>query len=497
MASSAVTASRRSAGWNVVFLAVKSHSPFAGVFSPADCSLLTFQDVVREMSLCFDFGNNRNTSLWENIAFETLDTDLCHESFPSFVQDLSLPVPSLDSPNLKRPNILRFRILHHSSCQLPNDAPLDTHLQAKCVQYLPQPVRRHNPRYLPPKTASSDPRYARMPHRSILKGRRVSTSPKRPRSGSVSPNKDPTAPEDIDVNDVVMPANTDVDLAMARKYASSFRTSCLDSANTCAVSGKGASWYFNSDVGPALHACHIVEQKQYHLYPVEDDDDDDDEEEQTMYSTHRLRELWIRTWSPGNSILMLSHLHELFDARLFSIHPKTHRIRAFVPYDVITEYHGRKAALPRDVDPLALQHHYDMCCIENMAAKFPYIEVTTSQDSTLTSGTRTPASTKTDLPATPRSEDPSFMGDPSKKQKLVTRDRDRPSGAQDAVDGVIWPREGQDSVGKRKRSDSFDLNVRYLRDAHFADGYITPLNSRGFLADVNWELKKFKARKQC
>ncbi|KAH6949459.1 hypothetical protein DER45DRAFT_620031 [Fusarium avenaceum] len=276
---------------------------------------------------------------FDNIAFETLDADLCDESFPSFVKDLGVSIPSLDSPSLKRPNILRFRMLRHTSCQLPNNAPLDTHLLAKCANHLPQPARRHNPRCLPPKTASSDTRYAKMPHRSILKGRRASTSPKRPQSGSTSLNKDPVDPEDIDVNDMAMPADADVDLTMARTYASSSRTSCLDSADACAVSGKRASWYYNSDVDPALHAYHVVEQKQYHLYPLEDDDNNDEE---TMYSTYRLRELWIRNWSPANSILMLSHPHELFDARLFSIHPKTHQIRAFVPYDGITEYHGKK-----------------------------------------------------------------------------------------------------------------------------------------------------------
>jgi hypothetical protein len=40
-----------------------------------------------------------------------------------------------------------------------------------------------------------------------------------------------------------------------------------------------------------------------------------------------------------------------------------------MPYDVITGYHGAKAHLPEDVSYDALQHHYDMCCIENMAAK--------------------------------------------------------------------------------------------------------------------------------
>lgn len=62
---------------------------------------------------------------------------------------------------------------------------------------------------------------------------------------------------------------------------------------------------------------------------------------------------------------MLSHLHKCFDARLISIHPETHLIRAFVNYDVITDFHGKKANMSRNIDQRALQHHWEMCCLEN------------------------------------------------------------------------------------------------------------------------------------
>ncbi|KAF4963967.1 hypothetical protein FSARC_8069 [Fusarium sarcochroum] len=105
-----------------------------------------------------------------------------------------------------------------------------------------------------------------MPHRSVPKGRRGSVSPKRQRSGSTSPNKDaPADTDEAEVREMVMRASMNLDMTQAKNQASSFRTSCLDNANACAVSGKGSSWYFNSDIGPALHACHILEQKQYHL----------------------------------------------------------------------------------------------------------------------------------------------------------------------------------------------------------------------------------------
>lgn len=50
---------------------------------------------------------------------------------------------------------------------------------------------------------------------------------------------------------------------------------------------------------------------------------------------------------------------------MISIHPKTHIIRAFIDYDVIAEFHNRKANLPANVSQRALQHHWDMCCLEN------------------------------------------------------------------------------------------------------------------------------------
>lgn len=76
------------------------------------------------------------------------------------------------------------------------------------------------------------------------------------------------------------------------------------------------------------------------------------------HSARRLREAWYRTWSAKKSILLLGH--ELFDDGLFSIHPETLRIRVFVPFNVISDYHGSIARLPSSVDRRALCHHYEM-----------------------------------------------------------------------------------------------------------------------------------------
>lgn len=75
---------------------------------------------------------------------------------------------------------------------------------------------------------------------------------------------------------------------------------------------------------------------------------------------------------PGNGLPLLSHLHKNYEARLVTIHPRTHKIRAFVDYDVLLDYHGQQAHLPSayTIDTNALQQQYDMCCIENMIASW-------------------------------------------------------------------------------------------------------------------------------
>ncbi|GAB0138991.1 hypothetical protein EsDP_00007210 [Epichloe bromicola] len=50
------------------------------------------------------------------------------------------------------------------------------------------------------------------------------------------------------------------------------------------------------------------------------------------------------------------------------------RIRVFVPYDVLTEYHDKTAILSQSVDRKTLRQHYEMCCIENMAAEMALTE---------------------------------------------------------------------------------------------------------------------------
>lgn len=71
----------------------------------------------------------------------------------------------------------------------------------------------------------------------------------------------------------------------------------------------------------------------------------------------------------SNGILLAAHIHFSFNARILSIDPDTLRIRVFMPYNLITEYHGKIAALPPHIDLHALRHYYDMCCVENLVAQ--------------------------------------------------------------------------------------------------------------------------------
>ncbi|RTE71303.1 hypothetical protein BHE90_014284 [Fusarium euwallaceae] len=506
MCSTAVTPAGRTLGWNIHFLAGRGRGHFAGLFHPSDSDLVTFRDVVDELRLCFEFPDSTsNSGAWDQIAFGLIDSPSPMNSCPALFSEegLDLPVPSVSTPDIRRPNVLSFRIVHHAPCNLPSNSSLNKHLEglfkqstvppaqnanatvARCAQHVPQPVRRHERRYLPPKKPSPDPRYAIMPLRKTLKGKSRSASPpKHTMSGSVSPARDGAADADEeDITGMVAPPNMTLALDYARSTAAKFRSSCLQASNVCAVSGKGQSWYFTPAVGPALQACHIVKQQHYHLYPDHELEDDACLED----SSRRLQQLWHSTWSASNGILLLTHLHDLFDARLFSIHPDTHRIRAFVPYDVLTEFHGRKAILPPIVDREALRHHYEMCCIENMAALTPYPE--TISLGIATSGTSTALSSRTNFPITPTPGDV-VVGEPSKRSRSTRHDQGQAPKGNDVEEGLE-----DEGGGKRRRLDdskTYDEGIHDWATNRIFDTHMTPLNSRQFLADVNWELHKLK-----
>ncbi|KAJ4175597.1 hypothetical protein NW755_014845 [Fusarium falciforme] len=143
----------------------------------------------------------------------------------------------------------------------------------------------------------------------------------------------------------------------------------------------------------------------------------------------------------------------MFDTRLFRIHPKTLRIRVFIPYDVLLEYHGRIAKVPRSVDRAALRHHYEMCCIENMAAKMPFVEQLTLLGSVaMASGVNTLVDIRTKLA---KIASPSILESPS-QQNHGGQDAPSPGGDPSKrtrqAEGLRVPElTGDDCMGCRAR----------------------------------------------
>lgn len=389
MTSTTVTPRARVLGWNIHLLAGTER--FAGLYHPPGSDTLRYRDMIDEIRLCFKpplmASAPDPTDAWNGIAFGHLgvvnvDRGQPSPSPPSFVWGASLDLP-VSAPERERSTdpmqrcVSRYQVVRHDDCDLPVAEPLETHIQAGCATHILFPYLRQDSRYLPPNKGSKDPNFAQLPHRRIQRLRGSSASPlKRSVSGSASSTRDSSGGSqavsgDDDVASLIIPPMMmDMSAAQARQIMANFRTSCLVDRNRCAVSGKGRVWYANSAaVGPGVQACHIVPQQHYHTYPLPETFGSEHK-----YSHRRLQEAWRRTWNARNGILLSKTLHELFDLRLFSIHPDTLRVRIFVPYDFLEEYHGRTAQLPPDVDRKALRHHYEMCCIENMAAEMPLSE---------------------------------------------------------------------------------------------------------------------------
>ncbi|PNP52590.1 hypothetical protein FNYG_15832 [Fusarium nygamai] len=448
MSNATVTPSMRAVAWNVHFTIGEDEDPgaFAGIHQVPGSNLVTFRNVCDELRLCFecpyDTSDNENDKSWTYIAF-------------SLNQD--------NSPT-------------------------------KCAKHLPNPSRRRDRRYLAPNKTPSDPKLTVMPLRKKLKARSVSPG-KRSASGSTSPTKE----VDDEFENVVAPASMEIDLDEARKVTNEFRSSCLNRATSCAVSGEGESWCPGPPIGPGIQACHIIPQHHYHVYPVAGGDADDDVALEA--SNRRLKEAWQSTWSPRNGILLMKHLHDFFDARLFSIHPRTLRIRVFVPYNALTRFNGQIASVPNTIDRKALRHHYEMSCIENMAAERPILDVISPTASRMTSGMATPLTPKTDLPATPTSGDSGNgrAGDPTKKSRpnypdqSIQRDASMPGDLLHTLNIVELVNErGQ----KRKGLDDETYSLDERLEQYAADRFITSDNSEEFLKDVDWELHRIKKRRQ-
>ncbi|ATY67181.1 hypothetical protein A9K55_000376 [Cordyceps militaris] len=528
--TSVVTAPMRAGGWNVV-LTIANKQYLGGIYQNPREPTVTFGDLCNELALCFNYpgvgkllnidnvdnvdnvnnvnsvnsansANNTNSANsansvnsvnsdnsdnsvnteWFDIAFalaETPDEADAPVNCPSFITSERFDelVPGLASESSTRRRIVTYHIVHHKPCNIP-----EAHwVPAKCVYSLPDPRRRHHPAFLPYDKSSTDPRLNMMPLRRKAESRSGSTSPNEPGDAA-------GGPDNQGHYDMIAPADLDIDTDTARKTMNDFRMACIAQANCCAISGGGRPWSPLQLIGPGVQACHIVPQQHHHLYPLGDQSDT------IQDSAQRLCQTWEKTWSPGNAILLMKHIHDFFYARLLSIHPTTLRIRVFVPLEDIELYHGRKAQIPPRVDRSALAHHYDMCCIENMAAERPSfiissLDATSRSSSAInlaspSSGGSTPLSRRPSPPMTPSSGDAVQSappaGDPSKRRRL-THKRDETQGCVKDDEYRSEEEVEQDLLRGRKRQRKDDFGF---------DGHVTQSNSHGFLADVNWELQK-------
>ncbi|KAJ6789250.1 hypothetical protein PWT90_10399 [Aphanocladium album] len=319
------------------------------------------------------------------------------------------------------------------------------------------PDRRYHPFFFPCGTKPAASKFDIMPLRRKAKSRSQSP-PKRSAttSGAASPNKpdDDAAADGNMCNDMVAPAALNIDTDAAKKKEGEFRMACLAQAARCAVSGEGALLHLPDRDGGGRGGGDNAD---------------------AAAMRHRVR-AWYETWSSHNGILLMRHLHLLFDCRLFAIHPVTLRIRAFVPYQAVTRYHGQKAQVPSIVDRKALRHHYDLCCIENMAALRPMQEL---PPSATTSGRCSPAAsaimpgaggtmpmsglTSPSLPMTPPTQAMASLpsGDPSKRPRPDNSDHDG---------GTDYNNDGNDNDTGGDDGGDLDYNNNYHDSDSYDDG---------------------------
>ncbi|KAJ8126326.1 hypothetical protein O1611_g7312 [Lasiodiplodia mahajangana] len=342
---------------------------FAGIYIPPESKSVTFRDVRDELRLCFDSPrkqrSNNSDDPWAEIAFALVDRNALSDEVRelTFVDgdDLDRPVQSLERTDyhaIYDMNVIIYHLVSHTTRNLGSGASLSTHIKNGCVQELRDPRPRRDPRYSELDKWFSHANVAMLPTRQTAKD---ASPTKGTRSGFSTPSQD-----SLDTNDAestVRPPT--IDLNKFREKQQSFRADCLNQATCCAVTGGGALWCQGLAIGPGVEACHIIPPIHFHPYPIDYDDDSNTPIEEDL---RRLEAAWDQTWSRDNAIPLRADLRELFNAGL-SIHPETFRVRVFVPYSLLIGLDGKIAQLHSEIDTRALRHHYEMCCIENMAAK--------------------------------------------------------------------------------------------------------------------------------
>ncbi|CAN8103097.1 unnamed protein product [Discula destructiva] len=336
---SGITVEQRATAWNIKFFI--NDIAFAGIFQNKDC--VTVGDVTRDLDLCLVSNAPasdqavllpRHTDPANHIQLDRTNT----EPFPAAAVAAGYT----------------YLFHSHTRCAVPG-GQLHTR-DSDCYQKPPWPTRRHDPRYF--EIGKPSGRAGNVFMAPLRNTRRTKRSASGSRNSSLSSTQSEVENEEIPI-ELIAPGT-------ARSKIDGFRTRVLTKGRTaCAISGKGKPW-FDGMLGMGIEAAHIIPQLHWAVYPL------------TPLSMaipedkNQLEMAWRRTWLSTNGLPLLSHLHKCFDARLVTIHPLTKKVRAFVDYDVLADHHGQQAYLAsvQDVDSNALQHHYDMCCIENMVAEW-------------------------------------------------------------------------------------------------------------------------------
>lgn len=297
-----------------------------------------------------------------------------------------------------------------------------------------------------------------------------------------------------------------------------FRNAAETRGSCCAISGIGEGWVNGMVVGPGIHACHIIPQSAWDLYPLPGDEDGEDS---SLNSPRRWQKKWESTWAGENAIWMQSSIHDAHDGRILAIHPKTWKIRSFAPYNLTLAYHNAVAHLSVDYPPdhRALRYHWESCVIENITAKNPW---------------RTPAPPPFKNPSECQAIDNDGGPLPTKRQRTVNTttlpegqtadtsslvdsntqllkmdafadhinvasppNQSLPELDMPSLDTTPHSNESFDSIKSTEMPDGTDAGLPKKRclsiDESYkvnAESYITPGNAKFFLADVNWELKR-------
>ncbi|KAI1033866.1 hypothetical protein LB503_011121 [Fusarium chuoi] len=132
MSDTTVTPRMRSYGWNTHFVATSRAFHFAGVYQGHDNPFLTFRDIVDELRLCFELPDSiKEEDSWNGVAFGLYKRNRNNADLATFIkeEELDTVIPSLLSPDAQERAVVRYHVVRHGQCNLPEGSPLESHLK--------------------------------------------------------------------------------------------------------------------------------------------------------------------------------------------------------------------------------------------------------------------------------------------------------------------------------------------------------------------------------